>query len=186
MQLDDAVRGRRSIRKFRPDDVADEAIDALIDLARHAPSSMNGQPWSFTVVRDPALKRRLADIKNQYCPVEKQEFRADFLADAAAVVVIAVDRAASHDRAVENGVLAAATFMLAAHAHGLGTVYMSAYRDDEPAVAESIRQLLGMPGDVMPVSVLPLGVPGEAPAPKALKALPHIIFRDQYGRRSRV
>lgn len=183
MQVGDAVRGRRSIRKFRADDVPDEVIDALIDLARQAPSSMNGQPWSFTVVRDPALKRRLADIKNQYCPVEKQAFRADFLAAAAAVVVIAVDRAASHDRAVENGVLAAATLMLAAHAHGLGTVYMSAYRDDEPAVADAIRHLLGMPGDLLPISMLPIGVPDETPAPKVLMPLHDIIFRDQYGRR---
>lgn len=183
MQLDDAIRGRRSIRKFRAQDVPDEVIEALIDLARHAPSSMNGQPWTFTIIRDSVMKQRLADIKNRFCPAEKQEFRADFLTAAAAVVVIAVDRASSHDRAVENGVLAAATLMLAAHARGLGTVYMSGYRDDEPAVADAVRQLLGMPGHVLPISILPLGVPDETPAPKALKALRDIIRRDPYGRR---
>jgi nitroreductase len=181
MQLDEAVRGRRSIRKYRAQSVPDSVIDALADLARHAPSSMNGQPWSFTVVRDADLKRRLAEIKNQYCPAEKRDFRADFLIGAAAVIVISVDRAASHDRAVENGVLAAATLMLAAHASGLGTVYMSAYRDDEPAVAEAVRQLLGMPGDVLPISILPLGYPDEVPPAKAMRPLREVVFHERYG-----
>ena len=183
MELTDAIRGRRSIRVYRPQPVPDGVIDSLIDLARHAPSSMNGQPWTFTVIREPGTKRRLAEIKNRFCPVEKQEFRADFLLDAAAIVVIAVDRATSHDRDVENGVLAAATFMLAAQARGLGTVYMSAYRQDEPAVAEAIRELLGMPGGVMPVSILPVGYPAEAPGAKALKPLGDIVFRERHGQR---
>jgi nitroreductase len=183
MDLADAVRGRRSIRKYRPQPVPGDVIDSLIDLARHAPSSMNGQPWTFTIVREPALKRRLADIKNQYCPAEKREFRADFLIEAAAVVVIAVDRAASHDRAVENGVLAAATFMLAAQDHGLGTVYMSAHRDDEPAVAEAIRGLLGMPADVLPIAMLPLGYPDEMPPAKPMRALRDVVFHERYGQR---
>ena len=183
MQLDDAIRGRRSIRKFRAQAVTDDVLDALIDLARHAPSSMNGQPWTFTVVRDAELKRRLAAIKNQYCPAEKRDFRADFLIEAAAVVVISVDRAASHDRAVENGVLAAATFMLAAHAHGLGTVYMSAFRDDEPAVADAVRRLLGMPAHVLPISILPLGYPDEVPPAKAIRPRREVVFHERFGQR---
>ena len=183
MQVDDAVRGRRSIRTYRPQPVPDDLIDSLIDLARHAPSSMNGQPWTFTVVRDAALKRRLADIKNHYCPAEKRAFRADFMTEAAALVVIAVDRAASHDRAVENGVLAAATFMLAAHAFGLGTVYMSAFRDDEPAVAEAVRHLLGMPAHVLPISILPLGYPDEVPPAKAIRPLREVVFHERFGQR---
>ena len=183
MELTDAVRSRRSVRAYRPQPVPDDVIDSLIDLARHAPSSMNGQPWTFTVIREAETKRRLAAIKNRFCPVEKQEFRADFLMEAAAVVVIAVDRAASHDRDVENGALAAATFMLAAHSRGLGTVYMSAYRQDEPAVAEAVRELLGMPADVTPVSILPLGYPAETPAEKPLKPLGDITFRERHGHR---
>jgi len=45
MDLDEAIKGRRSIRKYKSKDVPDSVVEDLIDLARHAPSSMNGQPW---------------------------------------------------------------------------------------------------------------------------------------------
>jgi nitroreductase len=143
---------------------------------------MNGQPWVFTVVRDEAAKRQLSDIKNRYCPREKQEFRADFIQGAPVIVVVCVDLEASHDRAVENGVLAAANIMLAAHARGLGTVYMSAYRQDEPAVSAAIQRLLGLPPHVAPISILPMGYPGEAPAAKAMKPLDGIMFNERHER----
>jgi nitroreductase len=183
MELDEAIRGRRSIRQYSGQPVDDDVVQAILDLARQAPSSMNGQPWTFTVVRDPETKRRLAEIKNRYCPVEKREFRADFLAGAPAIVVVSVDRRTSHDRAIENGVLAAAHLLLAAHGRGLGSVYMSAYRQDEPAVSDSIRQLLGMPDDVMPISILPLGYPAETPEPKPMQPLRDVVFHERYGRR---
>ncbi len=181
MDIREVVRSRRSIRKYRAQPIPDELLDSIVDLARHAPSSMNGQPWTFTIIRDHLTKAGLAEIKNRFCPVEKQEYRADFLTGADAIVIIAVDRQSSHDRDVENGVLAAATLMLAAQAEGVGSVYMSAYRQDEPAVSAAVRDLVGMPADVMPISIVPLGLPDEAPAPKALKPLRDIIFRERYG-----
>ena len=180
MELDEAIRGRRSIRKFGTRGIDDAVVEELIDLARHAPSSLNGQPWVFTVVRESGTKRRLAEIKNLYCPVEKRAYSADFLEQAPAIVVVAVDRRASHDRDVENGVLAAAHIMLAAHARGLGSVYMSAYRQDEPAVAAAIRSALDMPDHVAPISILPLGYPAETPEPKPLRPLAEIVTYERY------
>ena len=127
-----------------------------------------------------AIRLSLSEIKNQYCPVEKQEFRADFMQGAAAIVVVSVDLRASHDRAVENGVLAAANIMLAAHARGIGTVYMSAYRQGEPAVSAAVRSLLGLPEHVAPVSILPMGYPAEAPGPKPVKPLDGIVSRERH------
>ena len=180
MELDEAIRGRRSIRRFDTRKIDDAVVEELIDLARHAPSSMNGQPWVFAVVREPGTKRRLAEIKNLYCPVEKRDYSADFIEQASAIVVVAVDRRSSHDRDVENGVLAAAHIMLAAHARGLGSVYMSAYRQDEPAVSAAIRAVLGMPDHVAPISILPLGYPAETPEPKLLKPLSEIVTHERY------
>ena len=86
----------------------------------------------------------------------------------------------SHDRAIENGVLAAANIMLAAHARGLGTVYMSAHRQDEPAVSASIQCLLGLPPHIAPISILPMGYPDEAPGTKAMLPLGGIVFDGRY------
>ncbi len=183
MEFDEAVKGRRSIRKYGRKRVEDSLIEEILDLARYAPSSMNGQPWNFLVIRDDATKTKLAQIKNKYCPVEKQEYRADFLQNASAVVVICVDRQKSYDREIENGVLAAANLLLAAHARGLGSVYMSAYRKDEPGVSGEIRQILGIPPDLDPISILPLGYPDEIPESKNMEPIHGLVSYDWFGKR---
>ena len=50
MQFDDVILGRRSIRGYKPDPVPQKLIEEIIALAMRAPSSMNTQPWNFTVV----------------------------------------------------------------------------------------------------------------------------------------
>ncbi|MEI7932978.1 MAG: nitroreductase family protein, partial [Alphaproteobacteria bacterium] len=50
MQFDDVIRGRRSIRGYKPDPVPRALIEEIIGLAMRAPSSMNTQPWNFYVI----------------------------------------------------------------------------------------------------------------------------------------
>lgn len=183
MRLDEAIKGRRSIRKYAKKPIEDSVIEELIDLARQAPSSMNGQPWIFIIVREDETKRRLAELKNKYCPIEKQEYKADFLQNAATIIVVCVDKTQSFERELENGILAAANIMLAAHDRGLGSVYMSGYKQGEPAVSGSIRELLGVPEYMEPISILPLGYPAETPEPKNLKSLDQIISYESFGRK---
>lgn len=182
MDMDEAMKGRRSIRQYQKKDIANSFIEEILELARYAPSSMNGQPWHFLVVRGEETKRRLVEIKNRHCPVEKQMFRADFIQDASVIIVVCVDRRQSHDREIENGVLAAGHILLAAHNKGLGGVYMSAYRPDEPAVSEEIRQALGIPGHIDPISIIPLGHPDETPEPKEMKPLHETVSYETFGR----
>ena len=183
MEFDETIRGRRSIRKYRKKHIENSLIEELLDLARHAPSSMNGQPWAFTVVREEKTKRSLVEIKNRYCPVQKQEYRADFIQNASVIIVVCVDRRESYDREIENGVFAAANLLLAAHDRGLGGVYMSAYREDEPGISEEIRRVLDIPATLDPISLLPLGYPDESPEPKEMKPLKEIISYEAFGRR---
>ena len=56
------VKGRRSIRRFKPDPVPDEYIDKIIEAARWAPSGFNTQPWEFVVIRDRKLKDDIVQI----------------------------------------------------------------------------------------------------------------------------
>src|SRR5512147_2356690 len=126
MEFDDVVAARRSIRAFSGADVPDDLVNSLIECALLAPSSMNGQPWYFIVVRSEETKRRLAETKDRYCPPEKREYPAGFLRGAPVVVVTCVDRARAFDRGMESGVLATGHLLLAAANHGLTGVYMSA------------------------------------------------------------
>ncbi len=183
MEIEEVIRKRRSIRKYRSDDIADSVIRELLDLARHAPSSMNGQPWHFIVVRDPRIKKELTKIKNRYCPIEKRRYKADFLQKASAIIVVCVDRQKSYDRGIENAVLAAANIMLGAANYRIGSVYMSAYKSDTPELAEEIRRVLGIPEGTDPITIVPLGFPGETPKPKKIRSLLEMISYDIFGKR---
>lgn len=57
MKFDDVVRGRRSIRGYRPEPVPQRLIEEILELAMRAPSSMNTQPWNFYVVTGEPLER---------------------------------------------------------------------------------------------------------------------------------
>lgn len=181
MEFGEVVRTRRSIRRFSSAEVPDELLGTLIGCALRAPSSMNGQPWYFVVVRDSGTRRRLAEIKDRYCPPEKRAYPAGFLAEAPVVVVTCIDRARAFDRGIESGVLATAHLLLAAADKGLAGVYMSAYKDGTPALANEIRAILGIPPGIDPVTIVPMGYPGEAAAPKTVRSVHEVVFRERFG-----
>ena len=77
MEFDDVVRGRRSIRGYRPDPVPRRLIEEILELAMRAPSSMNSQPWNFYVVSGEPLDRiRAANTERMVAGVpQSREFR---------------------------------------------------------------------------------------------------------------
>ena len=180
MEFINAVKGRRSIRRYQDRDILDSIIEKLLDLALYAPSSMNGQPWHFIVIREDKTKKELVRIKNKYCPSEKEIYQADFIQDAPVIIIVCVDRQRSYDRGVENAVLAAANIMLGAYSMGLGSVYMSAYRAGDPRISEEIRETLDIPPDMDPITIIPLGYPDELPEPKTIKPLKEVVSYESF------
>ena len=77
MEFDEVVRGRRSIRGYRPDPVPKALIEEILGLAMRAPSSMNTQPWNFYVVTGEALDRiRAGNTERMVTGVpQSREFR---------------------------------------------------------------------------------------------------------------
>jgi len=184
MDLDAALRGRRSIRHHLADPVPDELLLEMIDLARHAPSSMDAQPWQFVIVRDAALRRELAAIKTRHAPPEKSAYPTGFVADAPASIVICVESARAHGRGLESAVLATANLLLAAHARGLGAVFLSAQRPGNPELGTEIARALGLPSGLEPVTIVPLGRPGEGPRRRTLRPLTTLVHHDRFGHRA--
>jgi nitroreductase len=180
MKLERAIKERRSIRKYHKKDIPKPVIEELLELARYAPSSMNGQPWHFIIIKKDSTKKKLAAIKNKYCPEEKRMYRADFIRDAALIIVVCVDKEKSYDREIENGILASSIILLGAHSRGLGSVYLSAYSADEPGISNEIRQILGIPSNVDPISIIPMGYPDEKLKPKELRPLTDLIHHERF------
>lgn len=76
-----AIEERRSIRKFKPDDIPDHIILELLDAARLAPSGCNAQPWRFKLVKDTETRNLLAEVA----------YHQKFIASAPVVIVCCAD-----------------------------------------------------------------------------------------------
>ena len=62
MDLFEAMRTQRSVKRFKPDPVSDDDIRTILTAATWAPNGANAQPWEFIVIKDPELKRKVSDI----------------------------------------------------------------------------------------------------------------------------
>lgn len=180
MLFEEVIRRRRTVREFADKPVSDQVLEEILSMAQQAPSSMNGQPWFFIVVRNRETMTKLVELKNYFCPPEKQEFEADFILKAPAVIFVCVDKEKSFDRGVENAVLATAYILLGACSRGLSGVYMSAYRSDKPEIADSFRELLNIPDDLDPVTIIPLGYPVVDPPAKVIAPLSEVMSYESF------
>ncbi len=179
MEVMEAIRGRRSIRKFKPDPVGDELMRTVLEAGRWAPSWANTQCPRFVVVRDSEVREKLAQI----CP---GRWSAS-VRDAPVVLVACAELGKSGwykggwvtdkgDWFMFDTALACQNLMLAAYSLGLGTVPIG-YFD-----AKKAARLLDVPQDVQVVLLLPLGWPDEKPKAPLRKELKEVAFAEKYGR----
>ena len=167
MELMDVIRQRRSIRKYKPDPVPQEALDYVLEAARLAPSWANTQCWKFIVVTDPKVKNELAKAGNEWT------------AHAPVLIAACADPSepgTKGDQAyymLDIGI-AMEHLILAASERGLGTCWIGWFEED---VA---KRALGVPEGIRVVAFTPLGYPNEAPSPKPRKALSEIVCSNRY------
>lgn len=200
MEVMQAIKLRRSIRRYRPEPVPPEHIDVLLESARLAPSASNLQTWKFKVVTDADLRKSLREAA----------FSQKFVERAPLVIVGCIDFAAYQDRAkrtlelirtgavkpnlgmilryargsgtgleseerqIINGVvnvtIAMEHMVLAAVELGLGTCWVRAF---EP---EKVMKLLSLPTECYPLALLTVGYPREDPEPRPRKQLKEILL----------
>jgi nitroreductase len=151
METLDAIRTRRSIRKFTPETVSDDHLDALLEAAMCAPSAGNQRPWQFVVVRDAQLREEIPNA-HPY---------AQMAAHAPVVVVVCGDLNQERHKGfwIQDCAAATQNLLLAARALGLGAVWCGVYpREDR---VRALQSLLRLPKSVIPLSLVPIGHPDE-------------------------
>jgi len=166
MDVLEAIRTRRSIRKFRPKPIPNEKLKIILEAGRLAPSAGNRQPWFFVVVKDSERKRVLA----------KAAGNQTFIADAGVIVVAVGDPEASPRWFKQDPMIAVEQMVLAATGLGYGTCWIGAFDEEE------VKRLLRVPEELTVIALLPIGFPNESPPPKPRKPLKEFVFLDGYGK----
>jgi len=180
MEVLEAIKTRRSIRRYKTTPVDGKTIELVLEAARWAPSWRNTQCRRFIVVRDSQIKAELADILRQGNPA------TDAVRNAPVVIVACAELGKSGYRegkvATNKGdwymfdvALAMQNLVLAARSLELGTVHVGGFD------AKKAATILEVPQGFCVVSMTPLGYPDEEPKPKPRKELSKIVFYDRYG-----
>lgn len=164
MDVVEAIKARRSVRKYKPGRIPDEKLQIILESARLAPSAGNRQPWRFVIVQETDRKKSLARAANDQA----------FLNDAAVIVVAAADPEASQRWHEKDTVIALEHMVLAATNLGYGTCWIGAFDEDV------IKRLLKIPGKLKVVAILPIGISDETPSARPRKAKSEIFFNEQW------
>jgi len=168
MEVSEAIKKRRSIRRFDPEkEVTDEQIEKLLEAARWAPSAGNLQSWFFVVVRDKKIKNELA----------RAALDQDFISQAPVIIVSCADLERSAGRyghrgsslyAFQDATIATQNLWLVATEIGLGAVWVGAFNEDE------VSRILNLSSHLHPIAILPVGYPTESPEPPSRRSTKEI------------
>ena len=201
MSLNDAIKKRRSVRKYLPRQVPESIIKEVLAAAGWAPSAHNSQPWRFIVLADASVKRMLADamadawvkdLQRDGITVEsdKRTERVERFATAPVLVLASLTvvdlrkfpdserQMCERDLAVQSFGAALQNLLLEAHTKGLGACWFCA-----PAFCkETVRKILKIPDAVEPQAFVAMGYPAEKPKVPIKKLLEGYCFIDLWGK----
>ncbi len=168
----DLVKKRRSIRRYRSDEVPRELIERCLEAVRYAPTACNTQSWRFIVAEGP-LKEELVGESLRGIVVPNR-----FAAEAPVIVVIAADldfiahRLGGAVKGIDyhliDAGIAGEHFALQAAELGLGTCWIGWF--DQKAV----KRVLSMPSGWSVCAMLTVGYPAESPGEKKRKTIEEI------------
>ncbi|HBO69998.1 MAG TPA: nitroreductase family protein [Deltaproteobacteria bacterium] len=148
MEAMEAILSRRSIRRYTGDPVPEPVIEEILAAAMSAPSSKNQQTWHFVVITDRAILREVPSF-HPY---------AKMVPDAPVAILVCADlQRDEHGFWVQDCSAATQNILLAAHAKGLGAVWLGVHPLEERVLG--FRRLLGLPEHIVPLSLVPIGFP---------------------------
>jgi nitroreductase len=182
MDLMEGIKGRRSIRKYKPDPVPEEVFRTLMEAVRWSPSWANTQCWELIAIKDPSVKSELATALPKGNPALSS------MAEAPLVLVLCGKKGISGfykgqavtvkgDWLMFDTGIAMQNLCLAAYSLGLGTVVVGMF-DHKKA-----ERILGVPGEVEVVAMTPLGYPATEGSTPKRKDISEFVFSDHYGKK---
>lgn len=173
MDFYQVVQGRRSVRKYKSDKVAEDKLERILDAARWAPSGKNVQASRFVVIDDAELKAQLIPA----CRGQK------FIAEADLIIAIAVNEEEVYQNQGNymsafpfDGSIAMDHLTLAAYVEGLGTCWIGAFYEDQ------VKEILNIPDPFRVIGLTPLGYPAKEPKNPGRKPLGELVLYNKWQR----
>ena len=157
----EAIRKRRSIRRYTKDSIPRADLEIIVDAGRLAATGSNRQPWDFVVVTDRGT-------------IEQFKVSGAWIEQAAAVIVVVMDPVSRWW--VEDGAAAIENMLLASTALGYGACWVEG--DALPREAQ-FKALLEVPGEKRVMALVPVGVAAETPMPEK-KPLEKVLHWEKY------
>jgi nitroreductase len=204
MPLEEVMTTQRAVRRLKPDPVPDGLVLRLIELALKAPTGSNAQNWEFVVVRDPAVRAKLARRNRQAWAVygrlgrrltrqdpkmqrvlDAVQWQADHFEEIPVVVVACLRGLRSWFPPIATASYYGSIFpavqnlLLAARAVNLGAALITLPLWSTWAA----RRILGCPWSVQPCAVIPLGWPRGRYGPTTRRPVGDVVSLDRYGNR---
>ena len=200
-RVTDAIKQRRSIRKYSSRPISPEILREIQEAAGWAPSAHNAQPWRFIVLAEESAKQALAesmsdawtaDMAKDGVAVEAQKREASIerFTHAPVLVIVCLTmedmkvypdekrQRSERDLAIQSLGAAIQNMLLATHAEGLGACWFSA-----PSFCkETVRKVLKIPEMVEPQALIALGYAAERPQAPQRKPLENYAYRGSWGK----
>jgi nitroreductase len=155
MEVRDAIKDRRSIRRFKDKSVEDSMLMEILEAGNLAPSAGNLQPRDFIVVKEQKIKEKLTIAA----------LGQSFIEEAPVVVVIGanIERVSPYGKrgmelyCIQDSAASIENMLLTIHEMGLGCCWVGAFNE------EAVSRILDLPEHIRPMAILPIGYPDEAP-----------------------
>ena len=154
-----ALKTRRSVRSYKPDQITDEELKTVLEAGTWAPTAMGYQdPW-IVAVQNPALLKKISRMNADILGADTNPFYG-----APTYVLVFASDPAQWANSVCDGSLVLGNMMIAAHAIGLGSCWINREREmfSTPEGKELMREL-GLPDGLIGIGALALGYPASFP-----------------------
>jgi nitroreductase len=154
-QVLDVIRKRRTVRAFTDEEVSDEKVETILQMAMYAPTYMNRQPWHFVVVRDKELQKSLGETLGV----------RPYIQQASAVIAVYGDPNISNTWDLD-GCAAIENMLITATALGLGSAWAGSPGNLAWGEAEELmKDALKVPAGFRALSLVCLGHPVKMVVP---------------------
>ncbi|MFC1495801.1 nitroreductase family protein [Candidatus Margulisiibacteriota bacterium] len=153
--MPDFILSRRSIRKYKPDQIPKDKLNHILKAAMAAPSARNEQPWHFIIIDDKQIFEKLIEVHPS----------SAMLREAPVAILVCYDERLdkSNGYLIQDSAAATQNILIAANTFGIGSCWIGIYPRDKRI--KLLKEELKLPPEVYPFSMIALGFPNEEKEP---------------------